>query len=135
MTKATVRPFTAKEKAAIEAESYFASLRALEFSERHTDETRTHIADRAGMAKSTVSKILNGSARNITLKTLFLLVRAMGHKLSIEAFDLKTAHTRASNFHFAPPEIIPSEEGDAHIFITTSRTPNPKASGLYPVSA
>ena len=116
-----VQPFTEDERAAIEAESYFASLHALEFAERHSSETRTNIAARAGMAKSSVSKILNGSAKNIGTYTLFVLMRAMGFKLIFEPLDLKQAYQRASNFSFMPPKAS-ADAGTSQHYVSTGES-------------
>jgi DNA-binding phage protein len=86
MTMLSDAPFTAKEKDKIAAEAFFAALGELEHAEKRAAKhgyNLTKIARRSGLARTSVSKILNGKRPNVTVKTLFLLAHAMGHRISI----------------------------------------------------
>ena len=95
--------FTADEKAEINAESFFTVMEALEYAERQVSAkglTRSEIAEIAGIDPSRVTKILGGSERNITLKTLFRMMKAMGRKVFLTSEDYDDLHRRKPNFSF-----------------------------------
>lgn len=97
------RPFSADEKAEISADSFYTALEALERAERHASDngfSRAEIAIIAGMDPSRVTKILGGSERNITLKTLFRLMKAMGRKVYILSENYDDLKSRRPNFDF-----------------------------------
>jgi DNA-binding phage protein len=86
MTMLNDAPFTTKEKAKVAAEAFLAALEELEHAEKRAARhgyNLTMIARRSGLARATVSKIFNGKRPNVTVKTLFLLAHAMGHRISI----------------------------------------------------
>jgi hypothetical protein len=98
-----IAAFTKKDLGRIEAEGYFAALRALERAEAESDVTsRSEISRISGFPKETVTRVLNGSAKNITLRTLFVLARAMGFKIFIEVERVGRLRSKASNFDFSP---------------------------------
>ena len=83
-----VTPFTEDEHLEIDAVAYFEALEALEEAERRAAKkglTRAQIAEITGMDPSRVSKVLGGASPNITLRTLFLLMKAMGEKVFIKS--------------------------------------------------
>jgi len=97
------RPFTADEKAEINADSFYTIMEALEYAERQASAkgfTRSEIATIAGMDPSRVTKILGGSERNITPKTLFRLMKAMGRKVFINSEDHEDLQRKKPNFSF-----------------------------------
>ncbi len=96
-------PFSADEKAEISADSFYTAMEALERAERHASKkgfSRAEIATIAGMDPSRVTKILGGSERNITLKTLFRLMKVMGRKVYIHSEDYDDLKGKKPNFDF-----------------------------------
>jgi DNA-binding phage protein len=86
MTMLNDAPFTANEKAKIAAEAFSAALEGLEHAEKRAARhgyNLTTIARRSGLSRANVSKVFNGKRPNVTVKTLFLLAHAMGHRVSI----------------------------------------------------
>lgn len=98
-------PFDEEAMAEIDADAYFTAMEALERAEicaRTHDITRAEIARRLGKDRATVTKILNGTNRNITLRTLFCLMKAMNRKVFIDSIDVSELPASKPNFTFEP---------------------------------
>lgn len=84
-------PLTMHERAEIDADAYYTALEALEKAERAASKKgirRSDIARLSGIDPARVTKILSGEMRNITLKTLFILMRVMNRKVFITSKDV-----------------------------------------------
>lgn len=95
--------FTDEDIAEFDAEAFYAAseaLEAAEFAAKSKGITRAEIGRRLGMDKGTVTRILGGSQRNITLKTLFSLMRAMNRKVFITSCNIDDLHHKRPNFSF-----------------------------------
>lgn len=129
------KPFSAEDLAEIDSDAYFTAIEALERAEaeaRAQKINRAEIARRLGMDRGTVTKILNGTHRNITLKTLFGLMRAMNRKAFIISKDISSLSEEKPNFYmdqcetFVPAVIYNhqfqgSTEGGTYTYITAGR--------------
>lgn len=103
------QPFSAEDLAEIDSDAYFTALEALERAEveaRAQKINRAEIARRLGMDRGTVTKILNGTHRNITLKTLFGLMRAMNRKTFISSKDVSALGDERPNFFMDKCETV-----------------------------
>lgn len=97
------RVFTEIELAELDSEAYYAAAEALEAAEKAAKAkgiTRADIARALGMDKGSVTRVLGGSQRNITLKTLFSLMKAMNRKVFITSCDIEDLPCRKPNFSF-----------------------------------
>ena len=115
---AKIEPFSRAELIRIKVDSYHTAIEALQRAERRAKATglkRADFAMRAGLDRATVSRILNGSTRNITLKTLFLLLRAMGERTFIDSKPLAELAVAKPNHRFTP--VPPS---NAKVFVTVN---------------
>ena len=129
------QPFSAEDLAEIDSDAYFTAMEALERAEaeaRSQNINRAEIARRLGMDRGTVTKILNGTHRNITLKTLFGLMRAMNRKTFISSKDVSSLASDKPNFFMdrcdtPAPAVIYNQQvqGDTksgtHTYITAVR--------------
>jgi transcriptional regulator with XRE-family HTH domain len=100
-----ILPFDQEAMAEIDADAYFTALEALEAAERGARAhsiTRAEIARRLGKDKATVTKILNGTNRNITLRSLFCLMKAMNRKVIIDSVDFADLPSSKPNFRIEP---------------------------------
>lgn len=95
--------FTDEDLAEFDAEAYYAASEALEAAERASKAkgiTRAEIARRLRMDKGSVTRVMGGSQRNITMKTLFALMRAMNRKVFITSCSIDELDAKKSNFFF-----------------------------------
>ncbi|MCJ2078062.1 helix-turn-helix transcriptional regulator [Methylobacterium sp. E-016] len=127
---ADVIEFSEREKADIEADSYFTTLEAIEFAASKADEAGISpaiISKRSGIDAGSLSKLLNGRKRNITLKTLFTVMKAMNRKVYILSEDRKDIKNRKPNFNFDHEKLLDADfevtnQGTVHLIGRTSNT-------------
>lgn len=100
---ANIIEFSTKEKADIEADSYFTALEAIEYAASEAAKKGigpAAISKRSGIDAATISKLLNGRKKNITLKTLFTVMKAMNRKVYISSEDREKIKDRRPNYDF-----------------------------------
>lgn len=140
---ADIVEFTTNEKADIEADSYFTALEAIEFAASEAAKKGigpSAIAKRSGMDPATVSKLLNGRKKNITLKTLFMVMKAMNRKVYISSEDRKNIKDRRPNFNMDEEKLIDADfevstQGSVHLIGRISNTKSKTFSTFTKVTA